>query len=623
MPEPRFSVVTPVYRPPYRALKAMLHSVSRQTFGDWEHCLVDDESSDPEVRVILEEAAVADPRVRVRFRDRQGGIVAASNDALEMGSGEFVAFLDHDDELRPDALEKVAAAIEQHGDADYLYSDEDKIDGRDLHFDPFVKPGWSPDRLSAQTFVTHFRVIRRSAVVRAGGFREGFDGAQDWDLALRIAEQSNRFIYVPGVLYHWRASVDSAAYVTGAKPWAHRASHRAVSGHVRRMKVQASAEPIAEYPGLYWLRPALKEQPPVSIVIPTGGQTQEIDGRIEPLVLRCVRSIVERSTYENYELLVVADEHVGEGTKSELQRLGGSRLTLVDFDREFNFSAKVNLGARKSGGQQILLLNDDTEIPPRDWRPLAKGAPERLPVWNMVDPDGRRAWIESMLVYAMRPGVGAVGAKLYFPNGRLQHGGVICRDGRPAHPYYLGPGDVPGYQRNLLVACNFLAVTAACVMTPRAAFDAVGAFDEALPLNYNDVDYCLRLREAGLRTVFLPHVELLHRESISRGIDAPAASEIEWLRSRWGQLLYDDPFYGAVFSDNSFMLPLYTRHGEFRDRSDPRALIDRILSIFDRTRRALEAGGPRLVLERLLKRIAREIDRRRPRPPHALRRSPK
>lgn len=575
----------------------MLASVSRQTFGDWEHRLVDDNSADPRVRATLDQAAARDPRIRVSYRDQQGGIGAATNDALREARGEYVAFLDHDDELHPRALEAVSAAIAARPDADYLYSDEDKIDERGKHFDPFVKPGWSPERLSSQMFLTHFRVIRRSLCDELGGLRQDLDGSQDWDLALRVTERSRAVVHVPEVLYDWRALPGSAATTVEAKPWAYEAAKRAVSEHVERRAIQAQVETIPGYPGHFWLRPALAERPLVSIVIPTTGRPREGDD--EPLALGCVRELLEGTGYEDYELVVVIDGDAPSSVGDRLLELAGDRLRLVRFEGPFNFSAKVNLGVRESTGEQVLLLNDDVRLLPDGWRPAPDRGRRGLPDWE-AEGAGKRCWLESMLAYAIQPEVGAVGAKLYLPDGRIQHCGIVCREGRPAHPYYLAAGDTPGYAGNLVVACNYLAVTAACLMTPRAAFDEVGGFDEEMSLNYNDVDYCLKLHREGLRSVLLPQVELLHFESISRGgrEEPPATAEVEALQRRWGELLYDDPYYGKLFINDDFALPTYSRHGEFRSRNDP-------FSYLDRLRRAYTAGGLRLVAEQVYARLRR------------------
>jgi glycosyltransferase involved in cell wall biosynthesis len=595
-PAPRFSILTPVYRPPPKTLKAMLASVQAQTLADWEHILVDDHSGDRSIESILDDATGADSRVRVHKRKDQGGIVAATNDALVHARGEFVAFLDHDDEIAPEALERMAAAIAEHPDVDYLYSDQDKIDEWGMHFDPFVKPGWSPDRLCSQMYVTHFRVVRRSIAEEIGGLRPGFEGSQDWDLALRVVERSQRVQHVPGLYYHWRMLPGSASGDIEAKPWAYEASHRAVVDHVERVGIQATVEAIDEYPGHFWMRPRLNDRPPVSVVIPTAGQSREEAGVSGPLVINCIRSILERSTYENLELVVVMDANAPGHVRAELEEVAGDRLRLVDYEGPFNFSAKVNLGVRESSGEQILLLNDDVEVLPRGWRPPEDEMLGILPDWEGMETDGGRIWIESMLVYSMLPGMGAVGTKLYLPDGRLQHGGVICRRGLAGHPYYRWPGGTPGYGGNLLVASNFLAVTAACLMTPRSAFEAVGGFDEELPLNYNDVDFCLKLREHGLRSVLLPHVEMLHYESLSRGDEPPATAEIEALQARWNGILYDDPFYGHAFVSDDFELPVLGRRGGWQEKAD-------LLSYWDKVRRNFRAGGFRQVAERSYRRL--------------------
>ena len=597
MAEPLFSILTPVYRPPAGALKAMLESVRSQTHSDWEHCLVDDASGDPEVSGILDQAAAADPRIKVHHRSEQGGIVAATNDGLEMASGKFAAFIDHDDEIHPRALQAFADAIGEHPDADYLYSDQDKINKRGMHTEPFVKPAWSPDRLPAQMFTTHLRVMRRSLVSELGGLREGFDGSQDWDLALRIAERTDRFVRVPGILYHWRALASSAAGDVHAKPWAHEASRRAVTEHVERLGIQATVETIPGFPGHYWLRAALVDRPKVSIVIPTAGRAREGDEGKGPLVLNCVRSIVERTTYENYELVLVVDDDAPQGLVDELGELAGDRLKLVGFEGPFNFSAKVNLGAENSTGEHLLLLNDDVEVLPEGWRPVKGGGIGGLPDWDTTaETGGRRIWIESMLAYSMQAGVGAVGAKLYLPDGRLQHGGVIGRGGLVGHPYYLHPGDNLGYMGVLLVACNFLAVTGACLMSRAAPSSRSRDSTPNCPLNYNDVDYCLKLRDAGLRSVMVPQVEMLHYESVSRGLERPADAEIESLQERWGDLLAADPFYPLEFVDSDYNLPVLNRHGEFQARADVWTHLLRVQTLH-------REGGVRLIVDRALRKL--------------------
>jgi GT2 family glycosyltransferase len=494
----------------------MLRSVRRQGFGDWELCLVDDASTQPHVREILAKAAAGDPRIRVAHRDRNGGIVAASDDALAMAGGEFVALLDHDDELHPDALEHVAAAIDADPQADYLYTDEDKIDLRGHHFAPFFKPDWSPERMRCQMYTCHLSVLRRSLVEEVGGFREEFQGAQDWDLVLRVTERARRVVHVPRVLYHWRILETSAAAAAAAKPWAFEAGRRAVQSHCERIGLPAEVEQDPSDPGVLHLRPRLERQPKVSIVIPTAGQVRDV--RFEPvaLVVNCVRSIVERSTYENYEIVCVADEGMDESILEELAEIAGDRLKVVWFEGEFDFSRKINLGAIEADGEQLLLLNDDIEVT----------TPE---------------WLERMVMYAEREGVGAVGAKLLWGDGRLQHVGLNFEHGLPGHLYHGFAGDFRGYMNAVLIARNCLGVTGACLMTRRDVFEELGGLSPHFPVNFNDVDYCLKASASGRRVVYDPDTVLFHFESSSR-----AAKVEEWefnrLVARWRAFAESDPY---------------------------------------------------------------------------------
>jgi GT2 family glycosyltransferase len=514
---PRFSIVTPVFNTPAGVLWAMLESVRMQTFEDWELCLVDDRSSDPHVRQMLERAERDDPRVRVSFRDQNGGIVAASNDALEMAEGEFLALLDHDDELHPDALALVHEALLGTPEADYVYTDEDKIDIAGHHSGPFFKPDWSPERMRTQMYSCHLGVFRRALVEEVGGFDPEFEGSQDWDLVLKVSEKARAVLHVPRVLYHWRMIETSAAGGgEAAKPWAFEAGKRAVQAHCERIGLQARCERDELDAGVYHLEPALTEQPLVSIVIPTRGQVREIRFEAVVLVVHCVRSIIEKSTYDNYEIVVVLDSETPDNVSAELEAVAGDRLRLVDYDRPFSFSAKINLGAVSSRGEHLLLLNDDMEVATADW-------------------------IERMVMYSSVPEIGAVGGRLLWEDGRLQHVVVNFEQGLPGHLYRGFSGDFGGYANSVRVAQNSLAVTGACLMTRRETFEEVGGLSPTLPVNYNDIDYCLKLRAAGRRVVYDPDLVLYHFESSSRSTEVE-----EWeknlLLERWLPLTAIDPY---------------------------------------------------------------------------------
>ncbi len=516
MATPRFSIVTPVYETPADVLHKAINSVLAQSFGDWEMCIADDGSEKPDVGRVLEAAQRGDGRIRVLRRESNDGIVAASNDALGMARGEFVALLDHDDELHPDALAHVAEALDASPDADYVYTDEDKVDARGHHKSPFFKPDWSPERMRTQMYTCHLSVLRRSLVEEVGGFDPEFEGSQDWDLILRVTERARQIVHVPRILYHWRTLDTSAAAGGDAKPWAFEAGARAVQAHCDRIGLPALVEMDEDDPGILHLQPRLKRRPLVSIVIPTGGQIREIRYKPVALVVNCVRSIVERSTYDNYEIVCVVDDTVPAAVIQELRDIAGARLRLVRFSGPFNFSAKINLGAARSEGEHLLLLNDDIEVT----------TPE---------------WLERMVMYSDLDGVGAVGGRLLWGDGRLQHVGVGFDDGLPGHTYRSFAGDFKGYANAVRIARNCLSVTGACLITPRPVFEQAGGLSTELPINFNDIDYCLKVHVAGKRIVYDPDLVLYHFESSSR----PATVEPwekERLVGRWAQVTAVDPY---------------------------------------------------------------------------------
>lgn len=527
---PRFSIVTPVYNPPAEVLAAMLASVRAQTCSNWEHILVDDGSTAPHVRRILDDTARRDPRVRVSYRDANGGIVATSNDALALAGGEFIALLDHDDELHPDALARAEAEITAQPDVDYLYTDEDKIDTDGRYCHPFYKPDWSPERFRTQMYTCHLSVLRRELVDAVGGFDPRFEGSQDWDLALRVTEQARRVAHVPAVLYHWRMiETSTAAQGEAAKPYAYEAGRRAIEAHCERIGLDAEVSSDGTRPGVYHLEPRLRSKPLVSIIIPTRGTSRRVWGETRVLVERCVQSIVERSTYENYEIVCVYDAGTDPGLLQRLAAIAGERIVFVAYDRPFNFSEKVNLGAIYSDGDHLLLLNDDMEV---------------------ITPD----WLERLVMYSTLEGVGVVGAKLLFEDGRLQHVGVMCERGSPGHVYYGFGGDYDGYASTVRVAGNYTAVTGACLMTSRLVFERCGGLSGELPVNYNDIDYCLKVGAAGQRVVYDPDTVLYHFESSSRTPHTPHPNDV-WLFRRWGRGARRDACDNPGFTQSIHMVP--------------------------------------------------------------------
>jgi GT2 family glycosyltransferase len=514
---PRFSVITTVFDPEREHLEACLASVRAQSFADLEHVLVDDASTQPHVREVLDAAAAADPRVRVVHRRENGGIVAASNDALAAAAGELVALLDHDDVLEPDALAQMHATVTD--EVDVAYSDHDLIrpDGR--HAAPSYKPDFSPERLRAQNYITHLLVARRALVDEVGGFRPGYDGAQDHDLVLRLTEVARSVAHVPAVLYHWRQSPRSVTTSSDNKPWAFEAGVRAVADHCARVGIDATVE-LTDHEGCYRVRRRLTATPLVSVVIPTRGSEGRVWGATRVFVVEAVRSILERSTYQHLEFVVVYDTATPEPVLRALRRLAGDRLKLVEYDRPFNFSEKMNLGAVHATGDLLLMLNDDTEL---------------------LDP----ASIEVLVAHLQTPGVAMAGAKLLFADGTLQHGGHVYHH-QLRHACLSWRGDSPGPWplRPLAVERECSGVTAAAAVIDRRVFDQVGGFPEELPLNYNDVDLCLKVRDAGHRIIWTPWASWYHFESRTR-IAAERPGEWEFINQRWHHQIHHDPYYNA------------------------------------------------------------------------------
>lgn len=512
----RFSVLTAVYDPVPEHLAECAESVRRQLGirpDRFEHVFVDDGSSDPHVQALLDE--LAERGARVHRRTANGGIVAASNDALERAAGEWLVLLDHDDVLAAGALARLDTAISAEPLATVVYSDHDQIRADGRHADPAYKPDFSPERLRQHNWITHLVAVRRDAVDAIGGFRAGTDGAQDHDLLLRLMEAGARFVHVPEVLAHWRQSPASVASDTGNKPTAFLNGLEVVRAHLDRAGIDAQALPGA-HPGTYHLRRAVPRDALVSVVIPTRGSHGVVWGCRRTFVVDAVASLA-RSSHTALEIVVVADADTPPGVLVELERVAGDAalpLRLVPYDEPFNFSRKVNVGVAVASGDHLLILNDDTELI------------ERHSVAVML------GLLRSGSAGAPRHGdVGAVGAKLLYHDGTLQHGGHVYH-GEFMHALLGYPGDHPGPGRMLAVERECAGVTAAAVMTTRAVFDAVGGLAEDLPLHFNDVEFCLAVRALSHRIVWTPHASWYHFEGKSR---SRAATLDEWNRvaRRW------------------------------------------------------------------------------------------
>jgi glycosyltransferase involved in cell wall biosynthesis len=513
MSGPFFSIVTPVFNPPFNAFRDCAASVAQQTCNDWEWILVDDGSTDPEVIQILNFIEM-NPRVTVIRREKNGGIVAASNDGINAARGEYIALLDHDDQLTSDALATVQELLIENSDVDYVYSDEDKVNEDGHHFDRFRKPRFSPERLRGQNYCCHFSVLRTSLVKQLGGFREGFDGSQDYDLFLRVTEQARAIAHIPKVLYHWRSVQGSASLNADAKPYALIAAQKAVQEHLDRVGIKGVVETTPEF----YLKTTrtLTKHPRVSIIIPTCGTKKRVWGRDMVLVETAVASIVQRSSYSDYEIVVVYDSHTPSEVLTQLSKIAGDRVVLAEFTKPFNFSEKINLGAVKASGDVLILLNDDTQIESPDW-------------------------IEGLICFLEESDVGMVGPKLLLEDKRIQSAGhyfkIGAHNGASGSAYReSGPFSV------LTIPAERSGLTMACVAIPRCVYEQVGGLCTEFPGAFNDVDFANKLMLHGYRMIWTPHVELFHFESLSRDPDV-SDEEVQLIEDRWCSILNaDDPY---------------------------------------------------------------------------------
>jgi GT2 family glycosyltransferase len=516
---PTVSIVMPVFNTAKDHLEKAIESVRQQYYENWELCICDDASTAAHVRPLLEEWSCHDPRIKVVFNEHNGGISAASNQAIKLATGEFIGFLDHDDELSPAALYEVVKLLQDHPEADVIYSDEDKLEPNGRRCDPFFKPDWSPEYLYSLNYVCHFGVYRKQHVEAVGGLRTEFNGSQDYDLLLRTAEGTRNIFHIPEVLYHWRKSLGSTALAAQAKSYSTVAGQKAIAEHLQRLGVTAEVTD-GDGPNRYRVRPTMKGEPLVSVIIPTRDGVEVLE--------RCIRSIEKRTDYPNYEILVVDN---GSSKPETMKFFAKLRHRVVRLDEPFNYSRLNNFGAQQARGDFLLLLNNDTEV---------------------ISP----GWMRAMLEICHLPGVAIAGAKLYYPDRTIQHAGVVLGiKGVAGHSHKHFPARNRGYFDSLTCIRNYSAVTAACMLVRREAFEAVGGFDEQLKVAFNDVDFCLRVREKGYRMAWTPYAELYHHESATRGFDLDPR-EVEFMRCRWKDTLLNDPYYNRnlTLEDENYAL---------------------------------------------------------------------
>lgn len=520
--QPTISIVMPTYNTEEKWLRAAIDSVLAQIYPNWELCIADDASTQPRVRQVLQEYARRDSRIKVTFRDKNGHISAASNTALELVTGAYIGFLDHDDTLAEHALFWVVQDINQYPNHKLWYSDEDKINENNERYDPYFKCDWNYDLFLSHNLVTHFAVYHADVIEKVGGLREGYEGAQDYDLVLRVIEQISptEIRHIPRVLYHWRAIATSTAVSPDAKPYALIAAQKAIAEHLERKGMKAKVMDAPEILGTNRVQYLLPHAPPlVSILIPTRNAVE--------LVKMCVESILEKTAYRNYEILIInnnSDDPVALDYMERLEIAGKARV--IDYPHPFNYAAMNNYAVEHARGEIIVLLNNDIEVINSDW-------------------------LGEMVSHALRPDIGAVGARLWYPDNTLQHGGVVLGIGGVAgHAHKAFPRGHVGYFGRAALLQNFSAVTGACLAVRKSVYLAVSGLDaEHLTVALNDVDFCLKMSEIGLRVIWTPYAELYHHESATRGYeDTPEKSaryekERLYMKNRWENFLLMDPAY--------------------------------------------------------------------------------
>lgn len=523
--KPLVSIIVPTYNTPEKFFHETVRSVLAQTYQNWELVFVDDASPDENVRKMIKQYAANDERVVYKFLKKNKHISGATNEGIKIAKGEFIALFDHDDLLWPNALFEVAKALNEDGKLNFIYSDEDKIEGnnRHSHFDPFFKPDWSPDFLRSVNYITHLATIRKS-VLDEFGYEDGkYNGAQDWELFLRVTRNilPDSIHHIPKVLYSWRVHDQSTAMSLDSKPYVLEAQRKALIDDAKGRKLKASVK-RDNLTGYWSMNYGVSGNPIVSIVIPTKN--------LYKVVKRCIDSIYEKTTYRNFEIILVDTGSDDKRIFEWYDKLKNTHdnINIVDFiEKKFSYARSCNYGASLANGDYLIMLNNDIEV---------------------ISPN----WIEGMLGYAQRPEIGVVGAKLYYPDGEsIQHAGVgLGMGGRAANQFTLTKeSDHLSLVQSLMLKAtrNVSAVTAACAMMKKSDFDKIGGFNEKYRINYNDVDLCLRFLKEGRRNVYLPTVELIHHESVSRGL--PETKNHDGAEFTEAQQIFDEEWTDYIERD--------------------------------------------------------------------------
>ena len=516
------SVLVPAYRTPEAFLRQMIESVLNQTYPHLELCIADGSGENISVEKVVKEYQAKDQRVRYQRLEKNEGIAGNTNAAIRMATGDYLALFDHDDLLSPNALFEVASTIEKDK-ADVVYTDEDKVTS-DLkeHFQPHFKPDFNPDLLCSNNYICHLFVVKRSLALKLGGQDPAYDGAQDYDFIFRCTEEAEKIVHIAKILYHWRVHQASTADNPTSKMYAFDAGKRAIEAHLQRIGAKAEVSHTKDL-GFYRVKYQVQGNPKVSIVIPNKDEKETLK--------KCLESIWQKTTYSNYEIILVENNSTTREIRDYYQELDGKNgVRVVYWDKEFNYSAINNFGISYAKGEYILCLNNDITV---------------------ISPE----WMEELLANCQRPEVGIVGARLYYPDNTIQHAGIVLGMGGCAGSLFVGLArSRGGYLHKAALQQDLSAVTAACFMVKKEAFEKVGGFEEKLAVAFNDVDFCLKVRHAGYLVVYDPYAELYHHESKTRGYENTEAKkrrfqeEIEYMRCHWMPDILRDPYYNENLS---------------------------------------------------------------------------
>ncbi len=514
------SILMPVYNTPADVLEEAIESVLQQTLPNWELCICDDCSTSESTAEVLEKFRGVDARIKITKTPRNMHIAKATNMAAEFATGPFVGFLDHDDTLEPNAIEAIAQAIANHPETDVLYTDEDKIEPNGSLSESYFKPGWSPEHLQSVMYVLHFLIVRKSLYLKLGGVRDEYTGAQDYDLALRATDLARKVVHIPQILYHWRKIPGSAAAEVNAKPTALINAKRAINDFLKSKDSGAEAVD-GLFPGSFRAKWTVDPSQPVTLLMLTNSSRREVEGKGNILLVEhAVNSIIERSTFPNYRIIVVDNGNMPKEVQKRFKSQG-IKIDFYHFQGQFNYPKKINYAMKLVNTEDVIVLNDDLEV---------------------IAPD----WIEALLSFSRQPEIGGVGAMLLFPNGRIQHAGVALGvNGISTHVFHNQLADQVAYCGYSHLTRNYSAVTGAVFATRKSLFKKMGGYDVSMGTDYNDIDFCLRLRAEGYRIVYTPHARLYHFEGSTLTRHEPNPVDQANFMKRWGASVANDPYFNA------------------------------------------------------------------------------